>query len=65
MLDHQFKDSVEFAQEYDKFRTFLANISHFYFRGSLQLLHAKGVDSMTLLFEDSAHQIIGGLRDWR
>lgn len=65
MLDHKFKDSAEFTKEYDRFRTFVANLSQFYFRGSLRILNGKGIDSLSLLFEDSAHQVIGGLRDWR
>jgi hypothetical protein len=51
MLAHQFKDSAEFAAEYDRFRNFFANLTHFYFRGSLRLLAGKGVDTHSLFFE--------------
>jgi hypothetical protein len=43
----------------------VANISHFYFRNSLKLLDAKNVDTMNLLYDDTAHQIINSLKDWK
>jgi hypothetical protein len=65
MLAHEFKSEGEFAREYEKFRTLVANFTHYYFRACLKVLAGKGVDTLTLLFDDSAHQIISGLSDWK
>ncbi len=43
----------------------LANITQFYFRSCLKVLAAKGMDTLRLLFEDTTHQIIGGISDWK
>ena len=51
--------------EYEKFRTLLANLTHFYFRASLRVLAGKGVDSLSIMFDETAHQVIGGLSDWK
>jgi hypothetical protein len=65
MLSHKFKSSEEFAGEYDRFRNFLANLTHFYFKGSLPVLGSKGVDTLSLFFDETSHAIIGGLREWK
>jgi hypothetical protein len=43
----------------------VANLTQFYFRSCLKVLAGKGVDTLTLLFDDTAHQLIGGLGDWK
>jgi hypothetical protein len=53
------------AGEYDRFRNFIACLTQFYFRGSLRILGGKGVDSHGLFYEETAHQVIGGLREWK
>lgn len=65
MLVHQFKDSLQFVSEYNRFRNFVANLSQSYFKGSLRILAGKGVDSHGLFYEETAHQIIGALREWK
>jgi hypothetical protein len=65
MLAHPFQNSLQLVAEYDRFRNFLANLTHFYFKGSLRILIAKGVDCLALFFDETAHQIIGVLREWK
>ena len=65
MLAHKFKNAEELSGEYDGFRNFLANLTHFYFRGSLTVLGTKGVDTLSLFFEETSHAIIGGLKEWK
>jgi hypothetical protein len=65
MLVAEFKSEQDFEREYDKFRTVIANLTHFYFRACLKVLTAKGLDPLSLMFDDTAHQIISGLSDWK
>lgn len=65
MLAHQFKSEAGFAREYEKFRTLVANLTHYYFRTCLRVLASKGLDTLALLFDDTAHQVIGALSDWK
>jgi hypothetical protein len=65
MLAHEFKSEEEFVAEYVKMRTLVANLTHYYFRSCLRVISGKGVDTLSLLFEDTAHQVIAGLCDWQ
>lgn len=43
----------------------MANLTQFYFKNSLRILNSKNVETLTLLYEDSAHQIINNFKDWK
>lgn len=43
----------------------MANLTQFYFKNSLKILNSKNVETLTLLYEDSAHQIINNFKDWK
>lgn len=58
MLVAEFKSETAFLAEYEKFRTLIANLTHFYFRSCLRVLAGKGVDSLSIMFDETAHQII-------
>lgn len=64
MLAHPFKSPAEFAAEYHHMRSLIANLSFFYFKGCLKLLQAKSIDCLSLLYEETAHHIIGSLKEW-
>ena len=51
--------------EYEKHRNFIANVTQFYFRGSLKILLSKKVETLTLIYEDTAHQIINNFKEWK
>lgn len=65
MLGHHFLNSLQLVAEYDRFRNFIANLTFFYFTGSLRILLGKGVECLGIFFDETAHQIIGVLREWK
>ncbi len=58
MLAAEFKSEATFLAEHEKFRTLLANLTHFYFRSCLRVLAGKGVDSLSIMFDETAHLIV-------
>lgn len=65
VLKTQFKSIQEFVEQYDKFRNYISNLTQFYFKESLRVLNEKNIETLTLIFQDSSHQIINNLKDWK
>lgn len=60
----EFTSPLQIVELYHKQRSFVANVSHHYFKNALSVLDEKKVNTFAYLYEDSSHQVLQSLREW-
>jgi RNA binding exosome subunit len=43
----------------------LANVTYYYFKECLKILNSKNVSTFNFILDESSHEIINNLKDWR